>query len=241
MQWQDDAIILGMRAYGEKNIILEVITRNYGRHLGFVRNGQSPRMKSILQAGNLVMINWRSRLSQDLGEFRLEIIEQRFTSFLYSSIFLYGIQSIIILIKLLPERDPCPELYELVNVFFDSFNVSSSVLGKLFVQIELILLKNLGFGLDLTKCVITGDNYDLCWVSPKSGCAVCRSIGEPYANKMLILPQFLCEKDQIIDIDSLKQAFQLTGYFIGKYAYTHNIVNNSDFRTNFLNKLLESM
>ncbi|AHA27959.1 Recombinational DNA repair protein [Candidatus Liberibacter americanus str. Sao Paulo] len=230
-----------MRYYGEKNTILEVITCNYGRHLGFLRNGQSRRMKSVLQAGNLVRINWHSRLPQDLGSFNLEIIEQRFTNFLDSSIFLYGIQSIIILMRLLPERDPCPEIYAIINLFFNSLNFDAAILGKLFVQIELLLLKNLGFALDLTKCAVTGVSEDLAWVSPKSGCAICRSIGQPYARKILRLPAFLCEDNQIIDANSLKDAFKLTGYFIDKYAYKHNIIHIDNFRTNFLNKLIYSL
>ncbi|MBA5724313.1 DNA repair protein RecO [Liberibacter sp. Z1] len=239
MRWQDDAIVLGVRSYGEKNAILEVITRHYGRHLGFVRSGQSRRMQAVLQAGNVIRINWYARLAQDLGEFRLEIIDQRFTKLIDSSICLYGLQTMIVLLRFLPERDPCPEIYRMFNVFLDHLKMPD-ISGKLFVQIELILLKNLGFGLELTKCVVTGVNHDLAWVSPKSGCAVCRKVGLPYADKMLVLPSFLCsEKEQKIDIDSLKSAFQLTDYFLKKYARQNDIVDYGKFRTSFLNKLLE--
>ncbi|MEG8098853.1 DNA repair protein RecO [Candidatus Liberibacter brunswickensis] len=238
MHWQDDAIVIGIRCYGEKNIILEVITRHYGRHLGFVRNGQSRYMQTILQAGNLVRINWRSRLAQDLGEFRLEIIEYNCLKLLSCSLSLYGIQSIIYLFRFLPERDPCSDLYDLLNVFLNCHKVPS-IIGRIFIQIELMLLKSIGFGLDLTKCVVTGVNNDLLWVSPKSGGAVCRSVGLPYARKMLILPSFLWKEEQIIDADSLKHAFQLTGYFLDKYAFQNNIIHDHARRKKFLNKLLE--
>ncbi|ACT57421.1 DNA repair protein RecO [Candidatus Liberibacter asiaticus] len=238
MYWQDDAIILGVRSYGEKNIILEVMTRQYGRHLGFVRNGQSHRMQPILQAGNLVRVNWRSRLAQNLGEFRFEVLESHCAKLLSSSLFLYGLQSIVPLFRFLPEREPCLELYDMLNIFLNCHKIPS-VIGKIFVQIELMLLKNIGFGLDLTKCVVTGVTQDLLWVSPKSGGAVCRSVGLPYAEKMLVLPSFLWKEEQTIDADSLKSAFQLTDYFLNKYALQHNIIHCHLLRENFLGKLLE--
>ncbi|KGB27776.1 DNA recombination protein RecO [Candidatus Liberibacter solanacearum] len=238
MHWQDDAIVLGVRSYGEKNIILEVMTRHYGRHLGFVRYGQSRRMQPVLQVGNLVRVNWRSRLEQDLGEFRLEIIEYRCAKLLSSAISLYGLQSMIPMFRFLPERDPCPDLYDLLNLFINSHKISS-ILGKIFIQIELILLKNIGFGLEITKCVVTGVSHDLSWVSPKSGGAICHSVGLPYASKMLVLPLFLWKEQQNIDADSLRNAFRLTGYFLDKYAFQHNIIYCNILRINFLNKLIE--
>ncbi|AKK20666.1 DNA repair protein RecO [Candidatus Liberibacter africanus] len=238
MHWQDDAIVLGIRSYGEKNVILEVMTRQHGRHLGFVRNGQSLYMRPILQAGNLVRVNWRSRLAQDLGEFRLEIIESHCAKLLSSSLFLYGLQSVIPLFRFLPERESCLDLYKMLNIFLN-FHSDPYVIGKIFIQIELMLLKNIGFGLNLTKCIVTGVNHDLLWVSPKSGGAVCRSVGLPYAQKMLALPSFLLEEQQTIDSESIKSAFQLTGYFLDKYALQHNIIHCSIPRKNFLNKLLE--
>ncbi|MGZ9594520.1 MAG: DNA repair protein RecO, partial [Candidatus Liberibacter asiaticus] len=185
-----------------------------------------------------VRVNWRSRLAQNLGEFRFEVLESHCAKLLSSSLFLYGLQSIVPLFRFLPEREPCLELYDMLNIFLNCHKIPS-VIGKIFVQIELMLLKNIGFGLDLTKCVVTGVTQDLLWVSPKSGGAVCRSVGLPYAEKMLVLPSFLWKEEQTIDADSLKSAFQLTDYFLNKYALQHNIIHCHLLRENFLGKLLE--
>ncbi|AGA64654.1 DNA recombination and repair protein RecO [Liberibacter crescens BT-1] len=239
MQWQDNAIILGLRVYGEKSIILEVITSHHGRHFGLVRSGQSRFMKAVLQPGNLVSVVWRARLINSLGEFRVEMLEQRAARLMGSALSLYGLQSIILLLRLLPERDSFPEVYEMFTVIIQYLD-NSKVIGKLFIQFEIAVLKNLGFGLDLTKCAVTGTKNDLVWVSPKSGCAISRTIGQAYAKKMLVLPSFLYDdKTENITAFDIEAAFRLTGYFFNRHASHQTPFDQGGVRTRFLQKLLK--
>ena len=63
--------------------------------------------------------------------------------------------------------------------------------SALIVQFEMHLLNELGFGLELDACAVTGTHEELIYVSPKSGRAVSRQAGAPWRDKLLRLPAFL--------------------------------------------------
>ncbi len=72
MQWTDEGIVIGVKRHGEASAILELMTREHGRHLGLVRGGFGSRMKPILQTGNSVSASWRARLDEHLGNYTVE-------------------------------------------------------------------------------------------------------------------------------------------------------------------------
>ena len=190
MEWRDEAIVLGVRRHGESSVIAEVLTKTHGRHMGLVRGGRSKRLQPVLQPGNGVDVVWRARIEEQLGTFVLEATEMRAAALMQSPQALHGISLIGALLRLLPERDANPAMYELVGLLVQ--HLTDLKIGPaLMVRFEVAILTELGFGLDLSECAATGTRDDLIYVSPKSGRAVCRAAGEPYKARMLPLPAFL--------------------------------------------------
>ena len=219
MQWQEEAIVLGVKRHGETSVIAEVMTRSRGRHLGMVRGGRSRAMQPVLQPGNLVDALWRARLDEHLGEFRIEPVRQRAAQLMESAVALYGVQTMAALLRLLPERDPHPHLYEALDIILDHLDDPAGA-GELFIRFELAVLNDLGFGLDLTECAATGRRDELTYVSPKSGRAVTREAGQPYADRMLALPAFLApERQAATSGEEIEAAFRLTGFFLHRHVY----------------------
>src|SRR5215216_4393582 len=112
MQWSDEALVLGARRHGESAVILELMTRADGRHLGLVHGGRSKRLSPVLQPGNSVEAVWRARLDEHLGVFTIEGGATRSARLIGSAAALYGIGAMAALLRLVPERDPHPGLYE---------------------------------------------------------------------------------------------------------------------------------
>ena len=243
MEWQDEAVVLGVRRHGETSVIAEVMTRQHGRHMGLVRSGRSRAMQPVLQPGNAVDVVWRARLSEHLGEFRMEPTRLRAASLMETGLSIYGVQAAAALLRLLPERDPHPHLYEALGVVLDHLT-EPAVAGELFVRFELAVLDDLGFGLDLTECAATGGRSELVYVSPKSGRAVCREAGTPYAERLLALPSFLGDAERQVktaDTIALADAFRLTGFFLTRNVFEPRGVSASSVRDSFVQAVLKGL
>lgn len=241
MQWSDEAILLGVKRLGETSVIAEVMTRDRGRHMGLVRGGRSRRMQPVLQPGNRLEITWRARLDEHLGEFRIEPIELRAARLMESATAVYGVQALAALLRLLPERDPHVHLYEALDVILDHLGDPADA-GELFIRFELEVLNDLGFGLDLARCAATGRIDDLIYVSPKTGRAVCREAGEPWAAKMLALPRFLSAgAGKSADRQGLSDAFRLTGFFLNRHVYEPRGLTEGTARAGFLQAALKAL
>src|ERR1700682_4394036 len=178
MEWTDDGIVLGVRRHGESSAIVELLTRAHGRHLGLVRGGSSKRMRPMLQPGNSVRAVWRARLDEHLGYYQIEGTRLRAATVLASSHAVYGVTHLASLARLLPERDPHEDIYEMLERTLDDFDDVSQDAAHL-IKFELAMLAELGFGLDLENCAATGETTDLIYVSPKSGGAVSRQARGP--------------------------------------------------------------
>jgi len=214
MNWSDEGIVLSVRAHGETAAVAELMTRGHGRHLGLVHGGRSRRSRPVLQIGNHVDAVWKGRLPEHLGALTLELRRGFAAEAMESAAALAGLTSIAALTRLLPERDPHPNLFE-VTLFVLGFIDDAAVWPALMVRWELALLDDLGFGLDLGTCAATGVADDLIYVSPRSGRAVSRSAGEPYKDRLLLLPPFLggdaLTKTTAEDVAA---GFTLTGHFL---------------------------
>lgn len=219
MEWRDTGIVLGVRKHGETSAIVEVMTRDHGRHLGIVRGGRSRRMQPVLQPGNSVDCLWRARLDEHLGTYQIELTEARAARLMESAAGLHGVQSMAVLLRLLPERDPHRRLHDAFAIILDSFDDPAEA-GVLYVRFEMAVLEDLGFGLDLERCAVTGSPSGLAYVSPKTGRAVTAEAGRPWADKLLVLPAFLGDTAQICaDTASLSEALALTGHFLERHVW----------------------
>src|SRR4051812_1352440 len=155
MEWTDEGIVLGVRRHGESSAIVELLTRGHGRHLGLVRGGSSKRMRPVLQPGNSISAVWRARLDEHLGHYLVEGLHLRAGGLLPDSHALYGLTHIAALVRLLPERDPHAIVFSALEAIVDHLG-EAGLAAALVVRFELLMLSELGFGLDLARCAATG-------------------------------------------------------------------------------------
>ncbi|RFB80626.1 DNA repair protein RecO [Methylovirgula sp. 4M-Z18] len=235
MEWRDEGIIIGVKKFGERSVILEIMTRAHGRHLGVVRSGRSKTMLPILQTGNGVEAVWWARLEDHLGTYSIEGSKLRAGTFLASRQALSGITHLAYLLRLLPERDPHPDLYDTLVLVADHLD-DRQIAAPLMVLFELAMLSELGFGIDLSRCAATGATEDLIYVSPKSGRAVSREAGEPYKARLLPLPSFL--KGAVLEahppVEDIAAGFALTGYFLERDVFGPRGITMADARRAFM-------
>jgi DNA repair protein RecO (recombination protein O) len=235
MQWTDEGIVIGTRRHGETSLIVELMTRGHGRHLGLVRGGRSRRMRPVLQGGNSVTATWRARLDEHLGHFAIEPSVDRAARLIESAAAIYGMQATAALLRLLPEREVHPRLFDYLAAILEALD-DPRLAAALIARFEVLLLEDLGFGLDLDQCAVTGSNDDLAFVSPKTGRAVTRSAGEEYRSRLLPLPPFLLGKvpgDPPTPAE-IGEAFRLTGYFLARHVLDPRGIGFPDARTSFL-------
>jgi DNA repair protein RecO (recombination protein O) len=240
MQWTDEGIIIGTRRHGETSLIVELMTRAHGRHLGLVRGGRSRKQQPVLQPGNTVTATWRARLDEHLGNYAMEPTVSRAARLIEGPAGLYGMQIVAGLLRLLPERDPHPALFDGIGPMLDWLD-DPLVGGALIVRFELKMLEDLGFGLDLDECGATGATADLIYVSPKTGRAVCRSAGEAYRDRLLPLPAFLVEAGLSPGAGEIADAFRLTGYFLARRVFEPRAIALPEARGRFLALVARSL
>ncbi len=235
MQWVDEAIVLGVKRHGEASAVLEVMTREHGRHLGLVRGAASTRLRPVLQPGNRVSVTWRARLDEHLGNYVVEGLDLASERFLDAAHALYGLMHIAALCRLLPERDPHPQIHATLDHVLGAL-VDARLAGPRMARFELQLLSELGFGLDLESCAATGSTTELIYVSPKSGRAVSRAAGLPWRDKLLRLPAFLGEgePEQAPSAADLADGFAMTGFFLHRYVLEPRGLAMPDARGSFV-------
>jgi DNA repair protein RecO (recombination protein O) len=240
MQWTDEGIVLGVRRHGEANGILELMTREHGRHLGLVRGGFGSRLKPVLQPGNSVSATWRARLDEHLGHYTVEGLRLRAGNLFGARHAVYGVTHLAALMRLLPERDSHADLHAVLEAILDRLEDPLWAAPQV-VRFELQLLADLGFGLDLATCAATGTVADLVYVSPKSGRAVSRAAGEGYAERMLRLPAFLRNEDAAPAGRDIADGFALTGFFLTRYVLEPRGLSLADERAHFIAALARAL
>jgi DNA repair protein RecO (recombination protein O) len=222
MQWSGEGIIIGVRRHGESSVIAEAMVEGRGRHMGLVRGGRSSKLAATLQPGNTVQLTWRARLEDHLGTFVVELIEARAADLIADRTRLYAAQLLCDHLRLLPERDPHDRLLGMAARALDAGEPLA--LGEALARFELILLEELGFGLDLSSCGATGATTDLTHVSPKSGRAVSAAAAEPYLDRLFPLPLFLTTGGRAEKAD-IAAAFRLTGHFIDEHVWRVRMID----------------
>lgn len=230
MEWTDDAIVLSARRHGESAAIVTLLTREHGRHAGLVPGGAGKRARGLYEAGNLLHATWRARLPEHLGHFACELAAANAARLLDEPLRLAALAAAAAVADAaLPERAPHPRAYagllELLEALTDSGR-STEDWGAAYAHWELDLLAELGFGLDLSECAATGTNDRLTYVSPKSGRAVSAAAGEPYRDRLLVLPGFLLgpgeQPARPANLGEVLSGLALTGHFLARDVFDHN-------------------
>jgi DNA repair protein RecO (recombination protein O) len=211
--------VLSARAHGETGAIVELLTARHGRHAGHLPGGASRKMKPFLQPGAQVMVSYHARTSEQLGSLRLEPVGEGPAALFDDPLALTGLSAAAaVAAGALPEREPHPSAYLGFEALVSAF-AHDAVWPAVFVRFEAGLLEELGFGLDLSKCAATGQTDDLVYVSPKTGRAVSREAGAPYAARMLALPPFMLGGQAGLGEGDVGKGFTLTGHFLDQFVF----------------------
>ena len=220
MNWSEEGIVLTAREHGESAAILSLLTEAHGRHLGLVRGAKGPRARARYEPGNRVAASWRGRLDEHLGTYSCEVIESPAARWLDDPLRLDALAAATAMVdRVLPEREPHPALYRGLGDLIAGLGAADWGAG--YVRWELLMLAELGFGLDLARCAATGTREDLTHVSPKTGRAVSRAAAAPYAERLLILPRFLGAGGAANDEEVLA-GLALTGHFLALHLFENS-------------------
>lgn len=213
MDWRDQGILLSSRRHGEASVIIEVFTPERGRHAGVVRGGASRKMAPVLQPGAQLDVEWRARLEDHIGTFRVEPLKSRAWT-MGDRMALAGLNAVCaLLLFVLPEREAHAELYRKTLILLDLLD-QPEIWTLAYLNWELALLEEMGFGLDLRRCAVLGKKAnDLSYISPKTGRAVSRAGAGEWADRLLPLPPCLMGHGPASDAEIL-QGFEVTGHFL---------------------------
>lgn len=223
MRWKDEGIIIATKKYGDKNLILSLFTKNHGKRRGLIRLTNSNNLK--FQVSNLLDVEWSAKLPENLGFFKCELIKSSFYHFFHDRLKNIAIVAFSsILEKVLPESERFPVLYDNFRYFIDIMKHDNLSWQSHYLNLELLLLAQMGFKLDLSKCAVTGITKNLQFISPKTGRSVSKEAGNYYADKLLPFPQMLYDVyNNNLQNSYSAQEFQLglkvTGYFLNKYLF----------------------
>ena len=221
LQWEDEGIVLATRPHGENALIVQLLTREHGRHAGLVHGGQGRKQRLVFETGNRVAAQWRARLADHLGTLSAELLHGHAARVIADAERLACLSAAAALAEAsLPEREPHPQAFAGLAAVLESLDADRGwAVG--YVEWELMLLAELGFGLDLSRCAATGETTDLVYVSPRSGHAVSAKAGEPYRDKLLRLPHFLAVRAEhnLPSPQDVLDGLALTGYFLERRVF----------------------
>ena len=235
--WEDDGVVLSVRRFGEHDAICTLLTASHGRNAGMVKGGSGKRGRGLLQPGNLVKAAWRARLDSQLGVYTLESIRAFAADAMDSPAALAGVSALCAMAEAaLPEREPHQEVYRqsvhlLEHIGADGWDAH-------YVLWELTMLRDMGYGLDLSCCAATGVTEDLAYVSPRSGRAVSRAAAAPYLSQLLALPSFVKEEGIAATMAEIAHGLNLTGHFFERHVFAPHGQKTPAARQRFLERFL---
>ena len=219
MEWCDPAFVLSARLHGETGAVVELLTEAHGRTAAHVAGGASRRMRSYLQPGARVMATYRARTSENLGSARLEPFGEGPAALFDDPLALAGLSAAAAVAQgALPEREPHPGAYLAFEAFTAAL-AAADIWPAIYVRFEAGLLEELGFGLDLSRCAATGAVDDLVYVSPRTGRAVSREGGAPFADRLLRLPPFMLSSQGGLSEGDVADGLALTGHFLEQFVF----------------------
>ena len=232
------AIVCGLRSHGEHGAVVRLMTPDHGLQAAYIRGARGRRMRPVLIAGNQVEAQLAARTDTQLPQATVELVHSR-GSLLSEPLPAAAIEwATALTATVLPEGQPYPRLYQALDGLLEAIEAapSASGWGAALVRYELLVLAELGFGLDLEQCAVTGSNDSLVAVSPKSGRAVSAAEAEPYAGKLLPLPAFVREGGTA-SWNEIAQGLALTGHFLMRDLITERSRPLADVRTRLVDRL----
>lgn len=238
MRFEAQAIVCALRSHGEHGAVVRLMTEEHGLQAAYVRGARGRRMRPVLIAGNVVQASFSARTEAQLPQASVELIHSR-GPILTEPLPAAAIEwATALTAMVLPEGQAYPRLYGALEGLLDAIEAapSASGWGAALVRYELLLLAELGFGLDLDRCAVSGSNDNLVAVSPKSGRAVSAAEADPYAGKLLPLPAFVREGGPA-SWDEIAQGLDLTGHFLMRDVVTDRVQPIAEARERLVERL----
>ena len=238
MKWQDTGIVVSTKKYGESSLIVNLFTENHGLHSGLIKFSNSKKTRNMFQVGNICVVEWTGRLEDQLGYYKSEIEKSVSHNIINNSLKIDVLISLSSLLnKLLADRQVHSSLFLYTINFIHYLNNNEKYWMLKYIRWELKFLSELGFGLDLSKCAVTGSKDDLQFISPKSGRAVSAEGAGKWRNKLFILPKFfLLDNEYTDDKNELLKGIKITTFFLNRYVSSIGL-ELPDVRDRFTNKL----
>jgi DNA repair protein RecO (recombination protein O) len=220
VEWTAPAVVLEVRPHGEGGAVVSLLTEQHGRHAGLAKGGASRAQAGLWLPGNLVEARWIARLPDQLGALTGEMVHPAAALAMDDPLALALLSSACaIAADALPEREPHPRVFAaLVSVIAHLAGGAQGVLAD-YIRWEALVLAELGYGLNLEACAVTGVTEGLTHVSPRSGRAVSAGAAAPYAGRLLALPAFLRDGDNPGDPAAWDAGLRLTGHFLERDAF----------------------
>lgn len=238
MHIRAEAVILSARPHGEHGGIARALTRDHGVQPGYVRGGRSRALRPVLQPGNTVLGDWRARTGEQLAALTVELVTSR-AALHDQPLPAAGLQwATALAAAALPEAQPYPHIYDGLTGVLDAIVAAPSARGwaAALVRYELLVLAELGFGLDLDRCVATGATGDLAFVSPKSAAAVSRGAAFGHERKLLRLPRFMLEGGAA-EWDDVFDGLRLSGHFLARDVLVERAADVLSARARLVDRL----
>ena len=238
MRFETEAIVCGLRAHGEHNAVVRLMTPEHGLQACYVRGARGRRMRPVLIAGNVVAARLSARGEAQLAQAEVELVHSRaplLSEPLPAAAIDWGCA---LTATALPEALPYPRIHSALEGLLGAIEAApaASGWGAALVRYELLLLAELGFGLDLAKCAATGQTDNLVAVSPRSGCAVSAAAAAPYPGKLLRLPNFVREGGPA-DWRDIVDGLALTGHFLMRDLITDRAAPVAEARVRLVDRL----
>lgn len=238
MRIETAAIVCGLRVHGEHGAVARLMTGEHGLQAAYVRGARGRRMRPVLIAGNLVSAVLSARTDSQLPQATVELTHSR-APLMAEPLPAAAIEwATALTATALPEAQPYPRLYSALDALLAAIEAapSASGWGTALVRYELLLLAELGFGLDLDTCAVSGSTAQLTAVSPRSGRAVSAAEAEPYEGKLISLPPFVREGGQA-DWAEIAQGLDLTGHFLMRDVLTQRSAVLGEARSRLVDRL----
>ncbi len=222
MDWDAPAIILSVRPFGEGDALATVLTEAHGPHRGLAKGGASRSKSGLWQPGNLAQVRWTGRLADQLGAFTAEMVHATAARAMPDPLSLAILASACAVADgAVPEREPHPRVFgELLHLLATLDGADSLAL---LIRWEAALLADLGYGLDLTGCAISGATAGLAWVSLRTGRAVADEAAGAWRDRLLPLPALLLPgtNDTAGTPEAWRDGLRLTAHFLARDAFGH--------------------
>jgi len=238
MRFSTPAIVVALRPHGEHGAVVRLMTPEHGLQAAYVRGARGRRLRPVLLPGNQVEAALSARTETQLPQATVELTHSR-GPLLAEPLPAAAIDwACALTATVLPEGQPYPRLFEALDGLLAAVEAapSASGWGAALVRYELLLLAELGFGLDLDRCAVSGSNDDLVAVSPRSGRAVSAAEAEPYSGKLLHLPRFVREGGTAPWPDIL-DGLDLTGHFLMRDLLTDRSAPVGEARIRLVERL----